>query len=311
MWTDNVASEWTGLLKRATDLETNKATTDAALAALAARVTSLEKPPVPIPPVPVALLLNRDLSTGDLSQYTNRDYGLGTNVGGNGSGAGRLVYHANVLGRRCVGLTATSTAAAGGIPAGSDGVYLWDPVQPWGYPGQEWWLRASFLFPSAANVTASLGEAPYQATTGEWNWFLELHKDLTSGPSPITFDVLTDYPVGPLPGNNPRLRMRLAYGNESSPTIVVKEAPALQLDKWYEFLLHVKLDPAAGILEWLLDGTLMYSNPNVPTCFARPAGPSLSNLTVANYRLHATWPTTIFIGPLCIAKTKADALWAF
>lgn len=300
MWTDNVGQEWTNLLNRAMALEANKAVTDAAIAALAARVTALEKPPASIPPVPIALLLNRDLSTSDLSQWTHRDYGLGTDVGGNGSGGGRLVYHANVLGRRCAGLTATPTAAAGGIPANADGVYLWDPVQPWGYPGQEWWLRTSFLFPSAANVTPGAGEAPYQATTGEWNWFLELHKDLTTGPSPITFDVLTDYPVSALPGVNPRLRMRLAYGNESAPTFVYKEAPPLQLDHWYEFLLHVKLD-----------GVLMYSNPNVPTCFARPAGPSLSNLTVANYRLHANWASTILVGPLCIAKSKADALGAF
>src|SRR5882724_3094762 len=32
--------------------------------------------------------LNRDLSTGDLSQWTHRDFGLGTDAGSNTSGAG-------------------------------------------------------------------------------------------------------------------------------------------------------------------------------------------------------------------------------
>lgn len=314
MWTDNAGQEWLALLNRATALETNKTAVDARLTKAEADIAALKLlvVPPPPPPPPLALLLNRDLSTADLSQYTHRDYGLGTDVGGNASGAGRLIYHANVLGRRCVGLTATPTAAAGGIPSGSDGVYLWDPIQPWGQAGQEWWLRASFLFPSIANVTPALGEGPYAPTTGEWNWFLELHKDKTTGPSEVTFDVLTDYPVTVLPGLNPRLRMRLAYGIESGPSFVYKESPPLQLDHWYDFLLHERLHPLSGTLEWFLDGQLMYSNLNVPTLFTHADGTvSQVSLTVANYRLHATWPSTILVGPLCIAKTKADALAAF
>lgn len=329
MWTDNVGPEWVALLNRATALETAKTAVDARLTKAEADIAALKllvAPPLP-PPPPLALLLNRDLSTADLSQYTHRDYGLGTDVGGNASGAGRLIYHANVLGRRCVGLTATPTAAAGGIPSGSDGVYLWDPIQPWGQAGQEWWLRASFLFPSAANVTPALGEGPFQGTTGDWNWFLELHKDKTSGASETTFDILTDYPTGALPGLNPRLRMRLVQ-NEASPTALYVNAlgqvtpgqvsgfatpgPPLLKDHWYEFLLHMKLDPANGILEWFLDGQLMYSNLNVPTLFTHADGTvSQVSLTVANYRLHATWPSTILVGPLCIAKSRADALAAF
>jgi hypothetical protein len=290
-----------------------------------AAIAALQTPPPP-PPPPV-LILNRDLSTADLSQYTHRDYGLGgADVGDNTKGGGLLNYHANVAGRRAAGLTVTPTANIG--VAGSDGVYLWDPIAPWGQQGQEWWLRTSFYFPSAASVALLLpGEAPYQPTTGDWNWFLELHKDKTTGASETTFDICTDYPTGSSPGLNPRLRMRLVQ-NESSPTAVYVNAlgqvtpgqvsgfatpgPALVYDKWREFLLHMKLHPVSGIVEWFLDGQLMYSNLNVPTLFTHADGTvSQVSLTVANYRLHATWPATVFIGPLCIAASKAAALAAF
>lgn len=298
MWTDNAAADWAALLARITSLE-NRLTQDEIILA------SLQQKPA------VQLILNRDLSAGNLSQYTHRDYGLGTDVlPGSQTQAGWLAYHANVQGRKAAGLTVTPQASVG--VSGSDGVYLWDPVMPWGVQGQEWWLRTSFLFPSKANAVLVSPEAAFQPTTGEWNWILELHKDKTTGPSEVTFDVLTDYPVTSSPGANPRLRLRLAYGNESSPTFVYKEAPQLLYDHWYEFLVHEKLDPTAGILEWFLDGQLLYSNLSVPTLFTHADGSvSQVNLTIPNYRLHATWPSTFFIGPLCIAADKASALAAF
>ncbi len=258
------------------------------------------------------IYLNRDLSTGDLYQYTHRDWGLGTDVGANSSGAGLLYHHADVNGRRAAGLTVTPTAQASPA-AGSDSVYLWDPVQPWGVSGQEWWLRTSFFFPSSASAALfQPGEAPFQATTGEWNWILELHKDLTSGANTIQFGVMTDYPaVSGQVGTNPRLFLRLAYGNESSPTMIYKEAPALMFDHWYEFLIHVKLDASAGIAEWFLDGQQLYSNLNVPTLFQRSTGPSSVSLTVPNYRWHAPWSATVYVGPLAIGSTQSIVLNAF
>jgi uncharacterized protein YceK len=67
--------------------------------------------------------LNHDLSTADLSQWTHRDYGLGTEVGSNQSGAGYIWYHANVQGSRAVGLTATAGAHASPA-ADSDSVFI-------------------------------------------------------------------------------------------------------------------------------------------------------------------------------------------
>jgi hypothetical protein len=295
------------LLNRVTALETAKIVNESRLTKAEADIAALKlllNPPAP-------LIINRDMSTLDLSQWTHRDYGLGTDIGGNASGAGKLIYHDNVLGRRAAGLTATPTSQASPA-AGSDSVYLWDPIQAWGVQGQEWWLRTSFLFPSPVNVNIPLGEAAYQPTTGEFNWLLEFHNgDPAPGPSEIVFGMLTDYPVTVLPGLNPRLRMRLATGAKSSPMFIYKEAPPLLYDHWYEFLVHVKLDTVAGILEWFLDGVAIYSNLSVQTLFSFPSGPDKVSLTVCNYRLHAIWPATIFLGPLCITKDKASAIAAF
>src|SRR6267378_4143878 len=78
------------------------------------------------------VFLNHDLSTGDLSQWTHRDYGLGTDAGSNTSGAGYLWYHSDVGGRRAAGMTATPTSHASPA-ANSDSVYLWDRTQYWNH----------------------------------------------------------------------------------------------------------------------------------------------------------------------------------
>lgn len=64
------------------------------------------------------VFLNRDLSTGDLSQWNHQDFGLGTDKGSNANGAGYLWYHSNIGGRRAAGMTVTPTAHAS--PAAMD-----------------------------------------------------------------------------------------------------------------------------------------------------------------------------------------------
>src|SRR6266853_3743246 len=130
------------------------------------------------------VFLNRDLSSGDLSQWTHRDFGLGTDRGSNTSEAGYLCYHANVGGRKAAGLT-TTPAAHASQAASSDSVYLWEPRQQWNHQPYEIWLRTSIMFPSATTISSSglSGEAPFAPTTGEWNWFLEFHNDSNSMPA--------------------------------------------------------------------------------------------------------------------------------
>ncbi len=63
-----------------------------------------------------SVFLNRDLSAGDLSQWTHQDYGLGTDVGGNTRGGGYLLYHQNVAGRRAAGMTLVGARAVLELP---------------------------------------------------------------------------------------------------------------------------------------------------------------------------------------------------
>lgn len=271
------------------------------------------------------VFLNRDLSTGDLSQWTHRDSGLGTDKGGNADGAGHLWYHANVAGRRAVGLTVTPTAHASPA-ANSDSVYVWDGSQYWEQQPYEIWLRTSVLFPSAAIISSSgvNGESPFAPTTGEWNWFLEFHND--SNPVPAcakefanaSLDVKTDGPIqnGVAGTNNVHMALRIMGGNDCAPNIEWVDGPPLQWDHWYEILLHIKWDARRGIVEWYLDNfsSPYYSNLKIPTLFTRPKGyvsPSYTSLTVPNYRLHAPWSSTIYLGPLAVGSTKDAVLNAF
>ena len=271
------------------------------------------------------VFLNRDLSTRDLSQWTHRDFGLGTDAGSNARGAGYLRYHPDAGGRGAAGITVTPTAHASPA-ANSDSVFLWEPRQSWNYQPYEIWLRTSVMFPSATAISSSglSGEAPFAPTTGEWNWFLVFHND--SGPLPgcakefgnISLDVKTDDPVvsGVFGTKNVRMALRIMGGNDCSPNIVWVDGPPLQWDHWYEILLHIKWDPKGGIAEWYLDNLSVpyYSNLKVPTLFTRPKGyvsPSYTTLTISNYRLHAPWNSTIYVGPLIVGSTRSSVLDRF
>jgi hypothetical protein len=269
--------------------------------------------------------LNRDLSSGDLSQWTHHDYGLGTDVGSNTSGAGYLWYHSSVAGRRAAGMTATPTAHASPA-ANSDSVYLWEPARYWNYQPYEIWLRTSFMFPAAATISSAglSGEAPFAPTTGEWNWFLEFHNDSNPVPScskefaNIALAVKTDDLVqsGVVGTKNVRMAMRILGGNDCAPSTVWVNGPPLQWDHWYEVLLRIKWDPKRGIVEWYLDNfnAPYYSNLKIPTLFTRPKGyltVGYTSLTIPNYRLHAPWSSTIYVGPLAVGSTRTVVLNAF
>ncbi len=270
------------------------------------------------------VFLNHDLSAGDLSQWTHRDFGLGTDAGSNTSGAGYLWYHSDVAGRRAVGMTVTPTAHAS--PASnSDSVFLWDRTQYWNYEPYEIWLRTSFMFPSAASITTTgaTGEQPFQPTTGEWNWILVFHND--SNPLPkcekefgnISLAVKTDDYVqsGIVGKKNIRMALRIMGGKSCAPNVVWVDGPALQWDRWYEITLHIKWHHSKGNVEWYLDlSKPYYSNLSIPTLYTRPywyVSPSYTSLTLCSYRLHAPWNSTTYLGPLVVGSTKSSVLNAF
>jgi hypothetical protein len=272
-----------------------------------------------------AVYLNRDLSAGNLSQWTHLDYGLGTDVGTGMSGAGQLWYHANVAGRRAAGLTVSPTAHASPA-ANSDSVFLWEPRHSWNNQPYEIWLRTSVMFPSAATISSTGldGEAPFVPTTGEWNWFLVFHNDSSALPScakeygDISLDVKTDDPVvsGVIGTKNVRIALRIMGGDDCSPNLVWVNGPPLQWDHWYEMLLHIKWNPKGGIVEWYLDNMSApyYSNRKIPTLFTRPKGyvsPSYTTLTLCNYRMHAPWNSTIYVGPLTVGSSRSSVLSAY
>jgi hypothetical protein len=222
-------------------------------------------------------------------------------------------------------MTVTPTAHASPA-ASSDSVYLWAPTQFWNYQPYEMWLRTSVLFPSAATLstTTATGEQPFQPTTGEWNWFLEFHNDSNPLPScsqeygNIAFDVKTDDVVqnGAVGTRNVRMAVRLMGGNSCAPNTVWIDGPPLQWDHWYEMLLHIKWDTNNGIFEWYLDNlnSPYYSNLNIPTLYSRPSGyvnPSYTSLTLGNYRWHAPWNSTIYLGPLAVGSSQTTLLNAF
>ncbi len=250
---------------------------------------------------------------------------MGTDRGSNTSEAGYLWYHANVGGRKAAGLT-TTPAAHASQAASSDSVYLWEPRQQWNHQPYEIWLRTSIMFPSAATISSSglSGEAPFAPTTGEWNWFLEFHNDSNSMPAcakefaNISLDVKTDDPIvsGVVGTKNVRMAMRIMGGDDCDPNIEWVDGPQLQWDHWYEMLLHIKWDSSGGIAEWYLDNSNVpyYSNLKIPTLFTRPKGyvsPSYTTLTIPNYRLHAQWNSTIYVGPLVVGSSQSSVLNAF
>jgi hypothetical protein len=182
------------------------------------------------------------------------------------------------------------------------------------------------MFPSSATISTNgmTGEAPFTPTTGEWNWFLEFHNDSNPLPScaqeyaNVSLDVKTDDPLqsGVVGSQNVRMAMRIMGGDDCAPSIIWVDGPPLQWDHWYEMLLHIKWATSGGIVDWYLDNfsTPYYSNENVPTLYTRPAGyvsPSYTSLTIDNYRWHAPWNSTIYLGPLVVGSTQGAVLKAF
>jgi len=64
--------------------------------------------------------------------------------------------------------------------------------------------------------------------------------------------------------------------------------------------MHIKWDSARGVFEWYLDDFDIpyYSNLNIPT-------------RQTNYRLHAPWNSTIYLGSVLVSSTRSSVLNAF
>lgn len=199
-------------------------------------------------------------------------------------------------------LTVTPTSGQGN---GGDSVYLWNGVKP--YAAQENlenWEHFRVMFP----IT------DYKPTVGEWNWFVVFHNDsnyykwidagvIKGELSEVCFGINTfSVPSG-------QLFLRI-LGGESKHQLapVMVAAGDLLYNHWYDFLLHFiwSDDSGAGLVEWWLDGKLVYSH-HVANLWRRPDG-TTDRLTLdfTNYRIHATWNSTIYFSKVKIGAQRPD-----
>jgi hypothetical protein len=77
--------------------------------------------------------------------------------------------------------------------------------------------------------------------------------------------------IGIVGTRNVGMALRVMGGNDCAPNIVWVDGPALEWDRWYEILLHIKWNPNRGIAERYLDNfSAPYcSNLNIPTLYIR------------------------------------------
>lgn len=210
-------------------------------------------------------------------------------------------------------LSVTPSANFAAQSAGSDRVDLYNGLAPYmGQEGQETWEHVRLMFPS--------GREPYLAAPGDWNWLLQHHNDGNYKKFVTAHQIKWEYPElvwgmnarAKLPGGQPgpELFMRVWGGNDlrqGTPTTVYAGA-ALQHDHWYDMLVHAvwSHDRQAGLVEWWLDGKLLYSQ-HVANLWQRPDG-SIDhvNFEFSNYRIHANWNSTVYYSRVKIGPTKAS-----
>jgi len=152
----------------------------------------------------------------------------------------------------------------------------------------------------------------FRATPGEWNFIADWHNDngyrkfaqVPNEYSNLCWLVRT-YPrvTGP-----PRIGMRIMGGLSTAPRTVHVNGPVLRTRHWYDFLVRTvwSPDPSRGYVEWWLDGKRLYSH-HVATLYTRPDGSlSVVNFYEVNYRLHASWDSTIYYDGTRLGPTRAS-----
>jgi hypothetical protein len=187
-------------------------------------------------------------------------------------------------------------------------VYLWNGARAYdgyGNPGITTWYHERVYFPSST----------YAPTTGNWNLLVEHHNDggyqaysCSQELANVVLNVVTDYPVSTNVGTNPRLKMRIMGGATCSPQTISYDFGALKLNHWYDVLYQVTWSPGSttGQVNAWLDGAQVVSYRG-PTLYTRPNGTtSYTFLDLVNYRLHASWNSTIYFGRVKIGATQAS-----
>jgi hypothetical protein len=182
------------------------------------------------------------------------------------------------------------------------------------------WYRFRLRFPTG-----------YQPTPGTQNTVFEFHVDDKSAADAQAHGYTGAYslelgvqgqgnpgalcPGSPMlcssPGTQPRLFMQIPGGSYASypPSFFPLPINSLLLDHWYDVVLHVywSADPAKAWVQWWLDGSKIL-DVHTPTLYKRTDG-TLSygeNIDHLNYRLWATWASSIDFDELYVGQTASS-----
>jgi hypothetical protein len=187
----------------------------------------------------------------------------------------------------------------------------------------EAWYRFRIHFP-----------ADYQPTPGTQNTVFEFHNDPTTVQDAIAHGTNAYSPAIGVQGQYPGSLTTLCAGTPMYCTTAgtvpafflqipggvnypavyrhVLPAGSLQLDHWYDMILHVVWDGAPnGHVQWWIDGALEVDL-QTPTFYTRTDGTYsyMTSIGFYQYRLWADWPSTIDYDELVVGPTPASVGFA-
>jgi hypothetical protein len=213
----------------------------------------------------------------------------------------KIVRKPKVEGRCAAAITIGPWALDGLINSEADGATWYERLANYGTDGHGVWQHFSVRFAQG-----------FRATPGEWNIFAEWHDDKGWQKFPqISFEyanLLWTIRTPPDIKRGARISMRIIGGSATTPVRVHADGPFLRAGHWYDFLAHTVWSPDArrGLVEWWLDGKLMYSR-HIATLYTRPDG-TVSTVYFGeyNYRRHADWNSTIYFDGTRLGPTRAS-----
>ncbi len=195
----------------------------------------------------------------------------------------------------------STTGASNGV---SEIAALWlDFPVAYASSGKSTWYAIRVWFPDS-----------YEATTGQWNWFIEWHIDSATAQYANTVSpalgVFTDFPVGPTRGRNPRLAFRLKGGPVGDQRTYLFTTPpnSLARERWYDLRIHFVWSPSSelGRAELWIDGRRRV-DVSFPTLYTLPNGTaSFGYFGLYNYRLKASWDSSIHFDRVRIGPTLSS-----
>jgi Polysaccharide lyase len=205
--------------------------------------------------------------------------------------------------RYVLGLTATPTAN-GVDPSqspGSDQTDAWLPsaLNRGGHHGtpQTSWYHMWVYFPT-----------DYRPTSGDWNFFQVWHLDDQTGRDSGGVARSPGFTVDTSKGG-PKIKLRWASGSNRAPRLYDWfDRTRLKRGHWYDELMRVtwSCNASQGRVQWWQDGRL-FKDRTMQTLYSRSDGScGYVGFGLYNYRVHATWKSTIYFGAVKIGPTRAS-----